>query len=249
MKELTEVQQKYTQLLCDALQLFYKNDAKLLFNEPQENADYTAEKKEGKRIVNERAMVGCVYRYMWCLMQQAGSCVPVSDIDIEHDRMVKDDLEYYEKEISCECAQLQAVGRCERYGECIKVIVDKIHADNNGDDSMSVAIRKAVRPDIIVHNRNEGGVKNNGLVVEFKKDCKGISNSDIAFDVAKLYYFTCPQSKWLQYKLGAMVLLRPTCANVGIICDKKILSWYKVCAHDVREITDDEKIMVWPTLR
>ena len=157
--------------------------------------------------------------------------------------MVKDKQEYYEKEISCECAQLQAVGRCERYDECIQVIVDKIHADNNGDDNMSVTLRKAVRPDIIVHNRNGEGVKDNGLVVEFKKDCKGISNSDIAFDIAKLYYFTCPQSKELQYDVGAMVLLCPTCANVRIICDKKTLCWYKVCAHDVREITEGENKM------
>ena len=80
MKELTEVRQKYTQLLCDALKLFYENDAKALFNEPQKNADDAA---EGKRIVNERAMVGCMYRYMWCLIQQEGNCIPVSDIDIE----------------------------------------------------------------------------------------------------------------------------------------------------------------------
>ena len=246
MGKLNEVQEKYKRLLCKALQLFYVNDAKALFNEPQENAGDGEERKGWKRIVNERAMAGCVYRYMWCLMQQAGDSVPVSDIDIEYDRMVKDDLHYYEKELFCDCEKSQAHGQCGIHAQCYQVIANTIKNNENHDEVNDIdaetadGIRKAVRPDIIVHNRNKRGRENNGLVVEFKKDYKGLKYDAIAFDIAKLYYFTCPQSKSRQYMLGAMVILRSQYSDVGFIVDQKILGGCKVCANDIEEIATME---------
>ena len=247
MGKLNEVQEKYKRLLCKALQLFYVNDAKALFNEPQENAGDGEERKGWKRIVNERAMAGCVYRYMWCLMQQAGDSVPVSDIDIEYDRMVKDGLLYYQKELFCECGKANEKGQCKIHAKCFQVIYNETQRKrkangnvNDGNEALANIIRKAIRPDIILHNRNVGGVENNGLVVEFKKEYNELNNDAIAFDMAKLYYFTCPQSKSLQYKLGAMVILRSQYSDVGFIVDQKILGGCKVCANDIEEIATME---------
>ena len=240
MGKLTEVQEKYIKLLCDALQLFYKNDAKTLFNEPKEN---TPDTKGMKRMVNERAMVGCVYRYMWCLMQKERDRVSVSDIDIEYDRMVKDDLQYYEKKLFCDCEKSKGDGQCGIHAKCYQVIANEVkknEAVENIDVETADGIRKAIRPDIIVHNRNECGDENNGLVVEFKKDHGKLDEDDIALDMTKLYYFTCPQSGHLQYKIGAMVILSPHYSNVGFICNRKMLSVYKVCAKGIKEIRTAE---------
>ena len=243
MRKLNEVQEKYKQLLCKALQLFYVNDAEALFNEPQEHAGGGEGGEDEKKMVNERAMAGCVYRYMWCLMQQMVDSVSVSDIDIEYDRMVKDGLLYYQKELFCECGKANEKGQCKIHAKCFQVIYNEIQrkrkANGNVNDGRAVSanvIRKAIRPDIILHNRNAGGVENNGLVVEFKKDHGKLNEDDIAFDMAKLYYFTCPKSKSLQYKLGAMVILRSQYSDVWFIVDQRILYGCKVCANDIEEI-------------
>lgn len=234
MGKFDMIKEKYVQLLCDALQLFYKNDAQALFNvihsgeveEDRRTADRSERKKD---IIDERAMVGCVYRYMWCLMNQAKDAELESDIDIEYDRMVKDDLGYYEKVISCECGKQHGEGRCQKYFECNYEIVEKLHEvrPNDADENVSNVIRKAVRPDIIVHNRNKGGIENNGLVVEFKKHNNA---GNVTFDMAKLYYFTCPKSNQLQYKLGAMVVLHPEFAIVDFICEQQVVLRYQVNA-------------------
>ena len=219
MGVFSDDQEKYRDLLCNALQLFYKNDADALFKE-----------NDGKNV-NECAMSGCVYRYMWCLMQQEDG-FPVADIDIEYDRMVKNPQEYYEKELSCACKSKDGDKQC--YAKCCQIIINKIETSlaKEGKKKNSDIIRKAVRPDIIVHNRNGEGIENNGLVVEFKK----YDNNNVAFDMAKLYYFTCPESKSLQYQLGAMVRLFPKYAYVAFICAQKILYGCKVWADSVEEV-------------
>ena len=240
MKKPDKIQELYISLLCRALQLFYKNDAKALFDKPQARTKSDAGGKDGKsKIVNERAMVGCVYRYMWCMMQQQIFELPEFDVDIEYDRMIKDESGYYEKEISCKCESVN----CSRRSNCIQVIVDEIQRrrkSGNSEGEFGAAtdvIRAVVRPDIIVHNRNKSGLANNGLVVEVKKEYRAIM-----VDLAKLYYFTC-QDKCTKfhYRVGAMVVLHPTYADICFICDKKILCRYKVCVHDIREMADDEK--------
>lgn len=229
MKKLDNIQNQYVDLLCRALQLFYKNDATVLFNKPQ-----TTLKKESAgngKIVNERAMVGCVYRYMWCLMQQQVFEIPEFDIDVEYDRMIKDGSEYYEKEISYECERTN----CIRRSNCIKVIVDEIQRRRNSGNSEGECgtaadiIRVAVRPDIIVHNRNKSGIANNGLVVEFKKVYRVRRVAAIKFDLAKLCYFTC-QDKCTKfnYKVGVLAILHPKHAEVWVVYNKKVLSGYNV---------------------
>ena len=226
MGVFSDDQKKYRDLLCEALRLFYKNDAKNLFKEKRKPPKATNEKRV-KNIVNECAMSGCVYRYMWCLLQQKGN-FPVSDIDIEYDRMIIDDLEYYVKSLPCECKNRKRKNNTQCAEKCCEVIGSKMEAKGNDADS----VRKAVRPDIIVHNRNGEGIENNGLVVEFKK----YDNNNVAFDMAKLYYFTCPESKSLQYQLGAMVRLFPKYAYVAFICAQKILYGCKVWADSVEEV-------------
>ena len=68
---------------------------------------------------------------------------------------------YYEKVISCECGKQHGEGRCQKYFECNYEIVEKLHEvrPNDADENVSNVIRKAVRPDIIVHNRNKGGIE------------------------------------------------------------------------------------------
>ena len=166
----------------------------------------------------------------------------MSDIDIEYDRMIKDNIGYYEKVLSCECISEDAGKQC--YAKCCQVIINEINKNRrNADDVRNDTdiIKKAVRPDIIVHNRNKGCIENNGLVAEFKK----YNNKGVEFDKAKLYYFTCPKSKYLCYKLGAMVLLCPQYAYVGFICEQNILSGCKVCATGVKKvgIEDIEKVL------
>ena len=121
MGVLSDNQEKYKNLLCNALQQFYKNDAKALFNKIRGNT--VVETK--KEMIDERAMVGCVYRYMWHLMQQARDYFPVSDIDIEYDRMIKDNIGYYEKVLSCECISEDAGKQC--YAKCCQVIINEIN--------------------------------------------------------------------------------------------------------------------------
>lgn len=158
----------------------------------------------------------------------------MSNIDIEYDRMVKDSQSYYEKELSCECRSREGNKLC--YDKCCQIIIDEIEKgvakNSTKKEKESDIIRKAVRPDVIVHNRNKVGVENNGLVVEFKK----YDNNKVAFDMAKLYYFTCPESKTLQYQLGAMVRLFPEYAYVGFVGERKILSGCKVCANRVEAV-------------
>ncbi len=60
----------------------------------------------------------------------------------------------------------------------------------------------------------------------------------IAFDMAKLFYFTCPKSEHLQYKLGAMVLLHPQYADIWLISNKEVLGLRKVFAENRGDIPD-----------
>ena len=243
MKKPDKIQEPYINLLCRALQLFYENDAKAMFDKPQAKTKLEAGGKGEKiKIVNERAMAGCVYRYMWCMMHQKISDIPASDIDIEYDRMIKDESEYYEKEIACECERVN----CSKRSHCIKVIVDEIQQRRglgNSEDGGVVAkdgIRAAVRPDIIVHNRNKNGLTNNGLIVEFKKEREKLCADDIKFDIAKLYYFTCQdECTKFHYKVGAMVLLHFTYADVCFMADKEMSLRYKVDAKGMKRVSGE----------
>lgn len=240
MKPPNKNQGQYIDLLCRALQLFYENDATALFDQPQETTK--SESPRYGKIVNERAMVGCVYRYMWCMMQQQIFEIPEFDIDIEYDRMIKGESGYYEKEISYKCERVN----CNRRSNCIKVIVGEIQKRENpsspegGLGAAVDVVRASVRPDIIVHNRNKSGQPNNGLVVEFKKEHNKFRAGDIMFDMARLCYFTC-QSEYTRfhYKIGAMVVLRHEYADVGFVAGKELLLRCTVDAKGVKKVSGE----------
>lgn len=199
----------YIELLIKAVQWFYKNDACSLFG-------YTND-------VDERAMVGCVYRYMWCMMQQEAS-FPVADIDIEYDRMGNSE------DAIRKCIEVPKDGckGCDRKKECYDVLRSKI------ERKCRDKIKYEFRPDIIVHQR--GDLIQNGLVIEFKKRSR-----DAKLDIAKLRYCTCDNGAF-KYKVGTFVLLEETQAHIKVFLDRKVVSWFKVNEDGRCEYATGEKV-------
>lgn len=114
-------------LLVDSLKLFYRRDAKQLFG-------------CGKAI-DERAMVGCIYRYMWHLLSRhCETCLPIFDIDVEYDRMNSINGE----EIKKHMVVMPECDECLDKGKCIDLIKENT---SDGKDNYNF------RPDIIVHKR------------------------------------------------------------------------------------------------
>ena len=179
------------ELLVSGLKKFYKKDAEALFGHGRDTMH-----------VNEQAMVGCVYRYMYEEPLNA-TVLSFPHIDIEYNRM----LGLYEDEIE------KAIRRCckckyaDRQFECIarEDVYLKWIADLKSKRDY-----KGIRPDIIVHERNE---PNNGLIIEFKK-----MDFDVTYDVQKVRYATCHCSP-LHYIVGAVVRLRQSNAEVEIYQD------------------------------
>ena len=175
------------ELLVFGLKEFYQIDAGALFGHG-----------ENPMHINEQAMVGCVYRYMYGKLNAAALSFP--HIDIEYNRM----LGLYEDEIEkaiCRCDKCKAA---DRQFKCIaeEDVYLKWIADLRSKKDY-----KGIRPDIIVHERNK---PNNGLIIEFKKiDC------DVTYDVQKVRYATCQRSP-LHYIVGAVVRLRRSDADVDI---------------------------------
>ena len=175
------------ELLVFGLKKFYKIDAEALFGHG-----------ENPMHINEQAMVGCVYRYMYGKLNATILSFP--HIDIEYNRM----LGMYEDEIE------KAIHRCSK----CKVTDHQIECIAKEDvylkwlaNLKSKKDYKGIRPDIIVHERNK---PNNGLIIEFKKkDC------DVTYDVQKVRYATCHHSP-LHYIIGAVVRLRRSSADVDI---------------------------------
>lgn len=196
--------QLYKELLEDALNRFYKDDAKELFD---------------GNPVDERAMVGCIARYVWCGRQSDRYKALLPHVDVEYNKMG-----------SSEAALIKAFGRvfeCEskcpesRYKECGSLIQSRINAKCPCSPScreVDCAKRKyKFRPDLIVHERGIWGADDgNGMIVEFKKD--GADDGDIAFDHAKIRFCTCGHSEF-RYRIGAFVLLKRDSADVQIFVD------------------------------
>lgn len=171
---------KYLQVLIDGIKEFYRRDADMLFN--------------GKPI-DERAMVGCIYRYMWCEIARKGiNC----DIDIEYDRMRGRNGEFARKSI--DLAKDCGTDSCRRH--CLLLIAEKVEKRKTKKNELY-----SIRPDIILHKRNSIG-KDNYLVVEFKKDPKNdpVCQADVDFDQAKIRWNTCEKSL-LKYENGVFVRL------------------------------------------
>lgn len=210
---MDEKSKKYIELLCEALQLFYKNDAKALFK------DHAAD---------ERAMVGCIYRYAWCLMHDRRFSGLGPDIDVEYDRMNSSEGDAVKKTIE--------FGICkERKPDCPKqrICVDFINehcikercSKNNNQPE-----KYDFRPDIIIHRRHFNGSKDNGIDVEVKKD--GAEKNRKDFDKAKVMFCTCQKADF-KYKVGAVVILHKDKCDVTIYQNgKEVMMPFCVCEKD-----------------
>ena len=204
LRGLDPKSRRLIELLVFGLKKFYKIDAEALFGHG-----------EKPMHINEQAMVGCVYRYMYGKRNAAVLSFP--HIDIEYNRM----LGLYEDEIEKAMHRCDKCKVADRQFECIaaKDVYLKWMADLKSKKD-----HKGIRPDIIVHERNK---PNNGLIIEFKKiDC------DVTYDVQKVRYATCHHSP-LHYIVGAVVQLRQTNADVDIYQDGKPIQEFSVSRQGV----------------
>ena len=172
---------KYIDVLLSALEEFYSNDAEALFQ---------------YRMVDERAMVGCIYRYMWCkIVREKMDC----EIDIEYDRMR-----------TCRKCMDGIPVNCDAKGcnlKCGNILFE--WKDRKEDYEYNF------RPDMIIHHRNKNAEGDNVLVVEVKKE--GASDELCKFDKAKVSWCTCSNG-CLQYRIGAFVVLHAKYATVEWRC-------------------------------
>lgn len=195
---------KYIELLVEALELFYQNDAESLF---------------AGRLAHEQTMVNCIARYIWRLMEREKSLGLVEDVDVEYDKIhSKDPKAFYgivDHKKSC-CKNI--------YEFCGGVITDKINERDSKckqcekQDSCKRRDNKyRFRPDLILHTRNSD---ENWLVVEFKKMDDNVEKreSEFKFDIAKLRACTCKQRNF-KYEIGAFVILDKECSHVKIFID------------------------------
>lgn len=176
-------------LLIFGIKKFYKQDAEALFGHG-----------DCPKHIDERAMVGCIYRYMY--QRHSKRCVRFPHVDIEYNRMMKLMEGMEDAEIKKEIDPCDTCDKTDDKQDCIarKDVFQKWMKElKSKKDS------KGIRPDIVVHERNGS---NNGLIVEFKK-LKG----DVSYDVQKVRYATCHSSP-LHYIVGAVVRLHKNNAEV-----------------------------------
>lgn len=195
--EFQEEQQGYIALLSGALKRFYQEDAKELFN-------------DGKPI-DERTMVGCISRYVWCERQwdEFGNLEP--DVDVEYNKMRDSDDKVVEKHFD-DCLKED----CDRRDECWgKIMLRKCTYSASCHWTECEKHPYGFRPDLIVHKRGSHSGDRNGMIVEFKKDRKGIAKRDVEFDIAKIEHGTC-DDRAFRYKVGAFVLLKQKQADVYV---------------------------------
>ena len=205
--------------LIAAIWRFYKNDVRSLF---------------GVEVVDERAMVGCIYRYVW--NEHKARAWSVQDIDIEYNRMKDDEL--VDKQKSIRGIVLE---KCIRMEKCDQLRNFAIKLATEMKSITSDGLLRIFRPDLIIHNRGNNGIANNGLIVEFKKEKeKGVNSEDAKLDHAKLLFMTCHQAGCMQFKLGALVMLREEYADVGVYRGGKVIVGYKVDESGFRKMTEEE---------
>lgn len=215
------IQDNLLSLLCKAIMFFYRRDTKSLW---------------GAKVVDERAMVGCIYRYVWEKRKIVQAC-NTHDIDIEYDRMTADDLIDNQKAMhSIFIAECLKMNKCERNDLCAGHLDNKIKKQKTNDKT-----RLLFRPDLIIHNRGKTEKDNNGLIAEFKKENeKHLNRGNVKLDHAKLRFLTCPKAGPLQYKLGAFVMLRKEYADVWVYMGGEVIVGYKVGKSGFRKMTEEE---------
>lgn len=166
------------QLLIGALVMFSRNDAVELFN--------------SQKDVNERAMAGCVYRYMYCAHILNFCKATYPNIDIEYDR-IKIDQENFGPKVLSLCQNNSCEEELKK--KCTQFIYRKKRCCLCGNCD------KRVIPDLIIYKRNSDLGKGNGMIVEFKR-----YKVNDSVDNIKITYATCEFGA-LKYKLGAVVKL------------------------------------------
>ena len=200
--------EKYIELLCKALQMFYKNDAKALFK---------------SHAADERAMVGCIYRYAWCLMHDQRFSDLGPDIDVEYDRMNSSEGDAVKKTIEFGICKERKPG-CPKQMICVDLIKKLCSKNNNQPEKYEF------RPDIIIHRRHFNGSKDNGIDIEVKKDGAEKKRKDL--DKAKVMFCTCPKADF-NYKVGAVVILHKDKCDVTIYQNgKEAMIPFCVCEKD-----------------
>lgn len=208
LKNLDADSKVLIKLLIFGIKKFYKQDSEALFG-------------HGKcpMHIDERAMVGCIYRYMHELL--AKRCVKFPHIDIEYNRMMKLMEGMEDEEIKKEINPCNTCDKTDDKQDCVamKDIFQKWM-----EELKSKKDSKGIRPDIVVHERNES---NNGLVVEFKK-LKG----DVSYDEQKVRYATCHRSP-LHYIVGAVVRLQQKNAEVDVYQDGMFVGEFVVSMQSV----------------
>ena len=209
-------------LLWKSIQRFYQEDAPLLF---------------GSKIVDERALVGCVYRYMWCALKPLKSTF---DIDIEYDRVTDEEegsdeesrhvnrVKRIDSAAVNQCRHL----KCDKIDVCANCLIKKMNKKIARKDYLGL------RPDIIVHRRGKPGCENNAIWVEFKK--MGGDYSDALFDQAKAMFNSCNKHKGLHYQIGAMVMLREKFAHIGFFSNGALLHGIVVDSDICKEMSEKE---------
>ena len=119
------------EILLDALREFYRKDAEKLFDD--------------KKAIDERAMVGCVYRYMWCKLQQLGELDV--DIDIEYNRSSNDYSGMDQEKGIVLCGAGEHSKPCLNEESCMKILKSEMLKKERSDalffgsSCMTVGIR------------------------------------------------------------------------------------------------------------
>lgn len=200
-KELNDDQKTYVDLLVDSLQRFYKDDAEKLFKD---------------NPVDERSMVGCIARYMWCMNGRGRFAELMPDVDVEFNKLHLSKNEVKDKGFyaTTECKE-----KCRYKGGCGKMIEAHFKKNKNGvrKDFKDRLVR--FRPDVIVHRR---GFSENGMIVEFKKESAYKDEREqrrVLFDLAKIRFCTCKEISRLKYKVGVFVMLREKKSDVFVFAE------------------------------
>ena len=247
--ELQKERQGYIDLLVGALKRFYQEDAEEMF--------------KGYPL-DERTMVGCIARYVWCDRHHVNFNGLKQDVDVEYNKNHKSEAEIQDKvfaeEKSC-CNK----DECGPYPGCWPVIEQRIKERRKCQERHQCQIECKVecegvdekeykckfRPDMIVHERGASGRTGNGMIVEFKKaitddEFEKAEEGKITFDFAKIRFCTCACRDY-QYKIGAFVLLRRKMADVIIFAEKEPITLFSVTSDG--EIAFDEKNGIHKQLR
>lgn len=196
VKDVDNASLNYVKSLLAGLVAFTANDADDLFDDQKD--------------VDERAMVGCIYRYMYLIMSIKLCDAGLPDIDIEYDRMKGPNAKL------CQKAVMSCTDRsCDL--EKRKVCEEFVSGQSDSSGKCKCCGRN-VRPDMIIHKRNSCLGQGNGLVAEFKRE----KAQERSVDSAKMQYFTCKNGV-LKYLIGAVVTLSKTKQNVVLYRNSEIV--------------------------